>query len=240
MIALLSAELLRLGTVRAPRYLFLGVLALVAITAAPFGNGAPSSGGEVVANLRGLAQLGVFMGAVYAANNVGEAFKRGSVAMTYLTHPLRTRVTAAQAISYAGVGLVVAALTAAAATGIVLTVADANHVDAGFSVADVARVVVGAAFAGAVLGAAGALAGAVARHPAIATGVVVVWNLAESMLTRGGTTGGVGPYLPFQLIGSLTGLTDNIPVLAAMSLLLAYLAVLALAVGRWALPRDLT
>ena len=49
--------------------------------------------------------------------------------------------------------------------GIVLTVADADHVDAGFSVADVARVVVGAAFAGAVFGAAGALAGAVARHP---------------------------------------------------------------------------
>ena len=44
MIALLSAELLRLGTVRAPRYLFLGVLALVAISAVPFGNGAPSSG----------------------------------------------------------------------------------------------------------------------------------------------------------------------------------------------------
>ena len=98
----------------------------------------------------------------------------------------------------------------------------------------------GAAFAGAVFGAAGALAGAVARHPAIATGVVVVWSLAESMLTRGGTTGGVGPYLPFQLIGSLTGLSDDVPVLAAMSLLLAYLAVLALAVGRWALPRDLT
>ena len=80
----------------------------------------------------------------------------------------------------------------------------------------------------------------VARHPGIATGVVVVWSLAESMLTRGGTTGGVGPYLPFQLIGSLTGLSDDVPVVAAMSLLLAYLAVLALAVGRWALPRDLT
>jgi hypothetical protein len=240
MTALLSAELLRLRTVRAPRYSFLAVLAVVAITAAPVGNGPPASGSEVAANIRGLAQLGVFMGALYAANNVGEAFKRGSVAITYLTHPLRTRVAAAQAISYAGVSFVVAALTAATALGIVLTVADANHVDAGLSVADVARVVGGAAFGGAVLGAAGALAGAVARHPAIAGGAVVVWNLAETMLTRGGTTGGIGPYLPFQLIGSLTGLTDDVPALAATILLPGYVAVLALAVRKWALPRDLT
>jgi hypothetical protein len=240
MTALLSAELLRLRTLRAPRYVFLGALVLVAFTAAPIGNRPPSSASEVADNVRGLALLGVFMGALYAANNVGDAFKRGSVAMTYLTHPLRTRVTAAQAISYAGVSLVVAALTAATGLGIVLTVADANDVNAGFSAAEVAHVVAGTAFAGAVLGAAGALAGAVARHPAVAGGAVVVWNLAETMLTRGGTTGGIGPYLPFQLVGSLTGLTDDVPLLAAMGLMLAYLAVLAFAVGKWALPRDLT
>jgi hypothetical protein len=240
MTALISAELLRLRTVRAPRYIFLAVLALVAINAAPVGNGPASSGSEVADNVRGLAQLGVFMAALYAANNVGDAFRRGSVAITYLTHPLRTRVAAAQAISYAGVGFVVAAITAATAMGIVLTVADANHVDAGFSAADIARVIGGAAFGGAVLGAAGALAGAVTRHPAIASGAVVVWSVAETLLTRGGTMGGIGPYLPFQLIGSVTGLTDNVPVLAAMSLLLVYLAVLALAARKWALPRDLT
>jgi ABC-2 type transport system permease protein len=240
MTALLSAELLRLTTVRSTRYVFLGVLAVVAISAAPVGNPPPSSASEVVANLRGLAQLGALWAALYAANTVGDAFRRGSVAMTYLTHPLRTRVTAAQAIAYGGVGLVLAALTAAASMGIVLTVADADHVDAGFSVADVVRVVGGAAFAGAVFGAAGALAGAVARHPGIATGAVVVWSLAETVFTRGGTTDGFGPYLPFQLIGSLTGLSDGVAVVAAMSLLLAYLGVLALAVGKWAVPRDLT
>ncbi len=240
MTALLAAELLRLRTVRAPRYVFLGVLALAAISAAPVGNPPPSSASEVVANLRGLAQLGALMAALYAANTVGDAFKRGSVAMTYLTHPLRSRVTAAQVITYGGVGLVLAAVTAAASMGIVLTVADANHVDAAVSVADVARVVVGAAFAGAVYGGAGALTGAVARHPAIATGAVVVLSLAESMLTRGGTTGGIGPYLPFQLVGSLTGLSDEVPMLVAMGLLLAYLTVLALAAGKWAIPRDLT
>jgi hypothetical protein len=240
MTALLSAELLRLTTVRSTRYVFLGVLAVVAISAAPVGNPPPSSASEVVANVRGLAQLGALWAALYAANTVGDAFKRGPVAMTYLTHPLRTRVTAAQATTYAGVGFVVAAGAAATAVWIALLVADADHVDVGFSVADVAQVVGGAAFGGAVLGAAGALVGAVARHPAIATGAVVVWSLAETMLTRGGTTGGIGPYLPFQLIASLTGLTDDVPVLVAMGLLLAYLAVLALAADKWAIPRDLT
>jgi hypothetical protein len=219
---------------------FLGVLTLAAISAAPVGNPAPSSASEVVVNLRGMVQLGALIAGLYAANSVGDAFKRGSVAMTYLSQPLRTRVTAAQTITYGGVGLVLAAVTAAASIGIVLTVADANHVDAAVSVAGVARVVVGAGFVGAVFGGAGALAGATARHPGIATGAVVGWSLAETLLTRGGTTGGIGPYLPFQLIGSLTGLSDIVPVLAAMGLLLAYLGVLALAVGKWALPRDLT
>jgi hypothetical protein len=240
MTALLSAELLRLRTVRAPRYMFLGVLAVVAISAAPVGNPPPSSASEVVANLRGLAQLGAFMAALYAANTVGDAFKRGSVAMTYLTHPLRPRVAAAQTIIYAGVSFMFAAVTAATAMWIALLVADANHVNVGFSVADVAHMVGGAAFGGAVLGAAGALVGAVARHPAIAGGAVLVWSVAETLLTRGGTAGGMGPYLPFQLIGSLTGLADKVPVLGAITLLLAYLAVLALAVRKWALPRDLT
>lgn len=238
--ALISAELLRLRTVRAPRYLFLGVLALVGLSSAPIGNGPPASASEIADSARGMAQIGVFLAAVYAANNIGDAYRRGAVAMTFLTHPLRARVAGAQAASYAAIGAAVAAASAAVAMGIVLTVADANHLDAGFSTVEVARVVLGAAFGGAVFGAAGALAGSVARHPGIATGVVVAWNVAENLLTRGEATEGVGSFAPFQLIGSLTGLSDGVPGLLAMILLLGYLAVLALAVRAWALPRDLT
>jgi hypothetical protein len=122
----------------------------------------------------------------------------------------------------------------------VLTVAGAEHVHTSLSAADIALVVGGAAFCGAVLGAAGALVGAVARHPSMAIGVVVVWNLVETLITRGGTADGIGSYLPFQLVASATGLSGNVPALAGRGLLLAYLAALALAVRRWALPRDLT
>jgi hypothetical protein len=203
-------------------------------------NGAPSTPGEVADWVRGLALLAVLMPAAYAANNIGDAFKRGSVAMTYLAHPQRDRVAAAQAITYAGASLVIAGTAVALALGIVLAVADADHVATGFSATDIAVAVAGAAVAGAVLGAAGALVGTVTRHPAVGVGAVIAWNFTEALMTSGGTTGGISDYLPFQLVGAALGLTDGAPVLAAMGLLLAYLALFALSVHKWALPRDLT
>jgi hypothetical protein len=239
MTALISAELHRLRTVRAPRYTMPTYLAGVAIITASNAD-TLSSAGAVKDLVRTGALLGVVMAASYVACNVADEFKSGSVAMTYLVHPLRERVAAAQAITYAAVSFVFAGVTAAVVLGIVLRVADADHVNAGFSAADLALTVAGAAFAGAVLGAAGALIGTVARHPTIAVSALIVWYVAENMLTRGGTRGGIWEYLPFELVGSAMGLTDDVPVLAAMGLLLVYLAALALAVRKWALPRDLT
>jgi ABC-2 type transport system permease protein len=240
MTATISAELLRLRTVATHRWVVLGMIALIASNAAPFLTGASTSADEVAAQLRGLAQLALLMVAGYAANVVAEEFRRGSVAMTYLVHPVRARVAAAQSLTYAAAGLLLGAVLAAVAAGIVLPVAAGDGVDAGLSAVDVALVIGGTAFSGAVLGAAGALVGAVARHPGLAIGVVVVWNLSETLLTRGGTRGGVGSYLPSQLTGAATGLSDRVAVIPAMALLLVELAVLALAVRRWALARDLT
>jgi hypothetical protein len=101
-------------------------------------------------------------------------------------------------------------------------------------------VLAGAALGGAVLGAAGALIGAASRHPGLAMGIVVVWSVSESLATRGGTRGGIAHYLPFQLVGAGTSLSDDVAAVPATGLLLVYLALMALAVRRWALPRDLT
>jgi hypothetical protein len=238
--ALISAELLRLRTIREAGCFAIVALVLVAINAAPINPG-PASPAEVTDLLRSLALLGLFMAAVCAAYSVGDGFKRGSVAMTYLTHALRGRVAAAQAITYAGLALVYTLITTGVLVAMVLLVADADHVDAGLSAADVALAAGGAAFGGAVMGAAGALVGMVTRHPTLAMSAVAVWNVAESLLTaRAHSAGGIGPYLPFQLAGSVMGLSGDVPVLAAMGLLLAYLAAFSLAVRRWALPRDLT
>ena len=67
---------------------------------------------------------------------------------------------------------------------IVLPVAAGDHIDTGFALADIALVLAGSALGGAVLGAAGALIGAVARHPGLAMGIVVVWSISESLATR--------------------------------------------------------
>ena len=238
--AMISAELLRLRTVATDRWIALLLLALIAVNAAPFVNGASTSADEVVAQLRGLAQLAILMVAAYAAYIVGDEFRRGSVAMTYLVHPSRGRVAAAHAVSYAAVGAVFAAILAGAAMAVVLPVAAGDHINTGFGAADIALVLAGSALGGAVLGAAGALIGAVARHPGLAMGIVVVWSVSESLATRGGTRGGIAHYLPFQLVGGVTSLSDDVAVLPAIGLLLVYLALMALAVRRWALPRDLT
>jgi hypothetical protein len=106
MTAMISAELLRLRTVATHRWIALGLLALIAVNAAPFVKGASTTADEVVAQLRGLAQLAIVMVAAYAAHVVGDEFRRGSVATTYLRHPSRGRVAAAHAVTYAAAGAV--------------------------------------------------------------------------------------------------------------------------------------
>jgi hypothetical protein len=187
-----------------------------------------------------LAQLAIFMLAAYAAHIVGDEFRRGTVAMTYLVHPSRARVAAAHAVTYAAAGAVLAAILAGAAMAIVLPVAAGDHINSRLAPADIAVVLAGSALGAAVLGAAGALIGAVARHPGLAMGIVVVWSVSESLATQGGTRAGIGHYLPFQLVGAATSLSPDVAVLPAIGLLLVYLALMAFAVRRWALPRDLT
>ena len=239
---LIEAELLRLRTVRMPLFVALGALMLVvASNAAPIGGAAPSSPEEVTAQLRGLVQMGVFFASAFAALSVGDGFQRGEVAMTYAAHPRRDRVAAAHSIAYAGVGVLLAAIASAAALAIVLPVAAADHVNTGFSATDIALTIGRAAFTGAIFGAVGALLGALTRHSTFAVGAAVVWEVVETLITRGGTADGeFGRYLPIQLVGSATGLSNDVPAIAAMGILLAYLAAFGLVVRQWALPRDLT
>src|SRR4051794_29214579 len=99
MSALVSAELLRLRTIRSPRYATLGLLALVAVIAANMA--AVSKGQDLAAGLQSVGLIAVFAAAVWGANSVGEAFRLGAAAMTYLVHPHRGRVMAARLVTYA-------------------------------------------------------------------------------------------------------------------------------------------
>ena len=241
MSALISAELLRLRTLRSPRYGVPGLLAFVAFAAAApliFARSGPPPGPAATADsLRSLAFVGgVIVAAVVAANNAGAEFKDRSIAITYLSHPDRHLVAAARALTYAGVGSLFAAGAASVVLAVGVPASGHAGVHVGFSATEVARVVAGAAFGGAVMGAAGVLLGSVTRHPVIASGAIAGWNVGESFLT----TAGIGPYLPFRLVNSLLGVGDEVSAGMAPALLLGYLTAFGLVVGRWALPRDVT
>jgi hypothetical protein len=241
MTALVSAELLRLRTLRTTWYGTLGGLALIAVLASisllAAGNGrAPA--GRVLSDIHGSIAPVVFSIAIVSANAVGAEFKRGTAAMTYLVHPLRERVTAAQIVVWGGYCGLFAAAAAVIVVSLGLVAARTGDIDLGLSTGELARIVAGAGFGGAVLGAAGVLAATVTREPVVAAGAVVGLNVVEGLLSS--AVDGSGGYLPLSLTESVMGLNHEMPALAAMGLLLAYVAAFALAVRAWALPRDLT
>jgi len=231
--ALTRAELLRLRTVRSPRWTtLLGLVVVLLVAVTNVRSNAVWGPGELADTLRALALTGVLIPAVCAASWVGAAFQRGEMATSYLSHPRWVSAAAAQAIVYAGFGLVFAALAAGIVVAVGRAVAGASELAGG----DAWQIVGGAAAGGAAMGAAGALLGTATRHPTIAAGALVGLNIVEALLGAGG----VGPYLPFGLLGSVMGAGDGAPPAASLAILLLYLAAFALAVRAWALPRDLT
>jgi hypothetical protein len=240
MSALMSAELLRLRTVRAPFYGTLGLLALLALFgAAPLlDTHSTLTADDLRSSMQSLVASLMFSIGVVASNNVGGEFKRGTTAMTYLVHPDRGRVATASIVVWAGLCAVLVAVAASLVVALQVHAARVHHVDLGLSGLETARIIAGAAFVGAVMGAAGVLIATMTREPLISSGAIVGFNVIETILSN--AIHGVGPYLPLSLVSSIAGLDHGLRGFAAMGLLLAYLAVLALAVRVWALRRDLT
>jgi ABC-type transport system involved in multi-copper enzyme maturation permease subunit len=203
----------------------------LAVMLAVFPPSGPRS--ALVDSVRSVTFTFVMAAAFIAATQLGTEFKRGAAVLTYLTHPNRRMVATARVLTYGLIGGLLAALAAivALAAGAVAAHLQANPADIGALA--FAGVIGGAAFGGAVLGGFGALVGTVTREPILATVVVVVPSLIAGPLTA------VSPYLPFGLAEQLLGGADKVAAPLAMMLLLVYLAVSALCVRRWALPRDL-
>jgi ABC-2 type transport system permease protein len=238
MSALIPAELLRLRTLRSPRYGALGVLAFLALTAAL--NVQPTEiqahPADLADSLRSLALVGALMAALFAATNVATHFHSGAAAMTYLSHPHRGRVGASQALTYAALGALFAAATAAVVLTVGEAIAGADRFHASYSTLEVARMVGGSAAGGAIMGAAGVFIGTVARNPTLASGVLPAWYIAELTLVPEA----VQPYLPFGLVDWLMSGSGYLSLPAAIGLLVTYWVALTLVAVKWALPRDLT
>src|SRR5664279_4992950 len=90
---LIEAELMRLRTVRTPIFVLLAVLALVASNAGLLGGGHPANHQDVITLLEVLLVSGVLSAAAFGAYSVGDGFQRGAVAISYVAHPRRERVS---------------------------------------------------------------------------------------------------------------------------------------------------
>jgi hypothetical protein len=98
---LISAELLRLRTLRVTRYVVVGMLGL-AVMLAVFPRSGPSS--ALVDSVRSVTFTFVMAAAFIAATQLGTEFKRGAAALTYLTHPNRRSVTLARVLTHGMMG----------------------------------------------------------------------------------------------------------------------------------------
>lgn len=217
MTALVSAELLRLRTVRSPRWVLVAVLALAGVFAA----------GDA-SDLRGVALTSVLIVAVFVAQVVAGEFKRGGAALTYLAQPDRARVAVARSLTYAMLGGAVAA--AAALVAVAVGRVGGETIDYGL------QLVAGSLFTGAALSVVGVLVGTLTRNPTVA-GIAMV---APTFLDGALRLPAVHAATPLGLVDGILGHGHGLSVPAAMGLLLVYPALLAVAARVCGLGRDLT
>jgi ABC-type transport system involved in multi-copper enzyme maturation permease subunit len=188
----------------------------------------------LVDSVRSVTFTFVLAAAYIAATQLGTEFKRGTAALTYLTHPNRRTVATARVLTYGLIGGLLAVLAAIVALAAGVVVAQSAATQSHIGAQAIARVIGGAAFGGAALGGFGALIGTITREPILATVAVVIPALVAGPLPA------VSPYLPFGVADQLLGGADKFAAPIAMILLLAYMGVLGLFVRQWALSRDLT
>lgn len=163
-------------------------------------------------------------------------FRRGIATVTYLGQPRRERVLAARTAVYAALGGLFGALVAACTSAVSVLVVHGEGLETNITTLEIGALIAAVGAAGALLSAAATLVGTAARNATVGSGAIVIWNLAEGLLH----VAGVGPYLPFGLVNTLIGLEQGVDAVAAVGLLAAYVVLLALAVLRCAVRRDLT
>jgi len=210
MTGLIRAELAKLTTVRAPRWVLLAQVALLAMAA----SGAVVSGvlsPEKMASGEGLRRLlehggvvAIMSLAVGITLSAGE-FRHGTVIDTFLTEPRRERVTAAKLVAGLLAGLLVGAIIAAATVGIAAGWCAAKGVTMDWSVAW--RSAVGITLWQALYTVIGVALGALIRAQSAAVVVAVAWLfVAETALSQLLTA--VGRWLPATAASALGNAPD--------------------------------
>ncbi|MGC9665066.1 hypothetical protein ACNTMW_00735 [Planosporangium sp. 12N6] len=183
--ALLGSELLKLRTVRTPRYTLLGLLVFVSTIAGVAATAVPRAGvpgegtaGELLRTVLGVAgglfpaMVALLLGALSAA---GE-YHHGTILGTYLVTPDRHRVLAAKLLVTSAVGAAVGLACAVLALALAVPVAHTRALDTGLTDAGAwAGLIVTCTGVTALGGALGVGLGVCFRQPVVAVVAVLAW-----------------------------------------------------------------
>jgi ABC-2 type transport system permease protein len=240
--ALVGAELLKLRTLRSPRWIAAGTVVLAGVVGA-VGAGVTASDGDAVTVVQlaraplQLAWLAVVVLAVLAA--AGE-FQHRTIRTTLLAAPRRRGVLLAKAVSAAVVGavLVTAAVVASLAAGLVTAVVADATVTAG-DAADGVRVLAGIGLGGLWAVVATAL-GVLTRSTAMSLVVLLLWRfVGEGIVPIMLRDPGAYAWTPSGAADALVGLgSDLLPVAGAAALLVLYVGTLCAAAASLFVRRD--
>jgi ABC-2 type transport system permease protein len=236
MTALISAELLKLRTVRST-WVVLLLLPLVAVLSLLDAALDPVEHNAGVVDFMDVALVvvGITL-AAFAAAQVGNEFQRKMIGLDYLAVPTRIHVLAAKFTAFAVVGLVLGLLSTTIAHAVVAPIATGRDVPLDGIVEIVARIAAVTA-ATAIVAALGAAIGLLVPQPAVAAGAIIAWQIAEGVL---GQAIGIGEYLPIGLITTVAHLGGTVPLPAAFGLLCLYSLLVGGAGLTIARRRDLT
>lgn len=234
MSALVKAELLKLRTLRSTAWAGAALLVITLVTSTLAFGDAGEKGYRTPAELRetvvAIGYVAVFFLAVLGALASAGEYRHRTISQRFLASPARSRVLLAKLAAYAGAGFVTALLV----TGLGAALGEAVVSSKGLTLdlADTgARMLAGAAVAGAMAGMLGVIAGFLTRNPTTAMVAIFGTWMVEKI---------VGSVGPFALVENALGLGGPLSLGAAAGALAAVVAVLAAVAQRVVIPRDVT
>lgn len=212
---LVRAELRKLTTTRMPWAFLAALIVIAALNASVvmWGTDFDGSKGFISTaddqrSIIAFAGNAVMVAGLFGAIAVAREYGHGTVVPTFLSSPRRHRAVLAQLVAVAIAGAVLVLVGAALiVTGVAIALATTDFAFL-VPVAGVARVLVAAAFAGAMGAVLGAGVGAVVRNAGGAvTGVVLVLIIAPPLIVQ--LSSDASSWVPSPLANALSGVTPE-------------------------------
>jgi ABC-2 type transport system permease protein len=211
MTALARSELLKLRTLRSTALVLLGLLGIVAITVIASLAEAGDPGSRTPEELRSPVLIIGYITALFlvtlAANTCAGEYRHRTISQRFLVTPARGRVLAAKLATYSVMGAVVVTVLLGLTIAIEQPVLSGKDLSLALGDGELARMVGGAVIGTTLLAMLGVVVGMVSRNPT--TAMLAIFGLLLAELLLKGVIGVVGKYLPFELLQSVLGVSEE-------------------------------